>query len=102
MSDDYTGMTHYASELRRDYCGAWAKKPLKRNLQEVASPLNDPQPVDPYRGPTYEASGTCLGDVAPTYVGLTNVRTSISNMAYQVLIDGGIGSWAIGCNFEVQ
>lgn len=82
MTDDYTGMTRFASQLKRDYWGAFAEKPLLRNLQEIATPLNDPQPVLDYRGPDYEAS-PANPTVAPTYVGYTNVPTSHDNAAFQ-------------------
>lgn len=83
MSDDYTGVTHYASELTRDFWGAYAKRPLKRNLQEIASPLNDPLPVNPYRGPDYEYVDPSITTVAPQYVGTTSVPTNRNNAAIQ-------------------
>lgn len=102
-TDDYTGFTRYASELRKDYWGAYAVKPLLRNLQEIASPLNDPRPVPFYRGPNYEFTAPCIGEIAPTYVGDTTVRTSLSNMAAQVLnLNPGIGQMVIGCTFVVR
>lgn len=81
-SDDYTGFVKYFSELKRDYWGAYAKRPLLRNLQEIASPLNDPVPVSEYRGPNYEAIPK-NPTVAPTFVGFTNVRTSHDNAAFE-------------------
>lgn len=82
-TDDYTGFTRYVSELKRDFWGSLAVKPLKRNLQEIASPLNDPRPVNPYRGPNYESVNPLTTTVAPTFVGYTNVRTSHDNAAFQ-------------------
>lgn len=81
-TDDYTGFTTYGSRLRMDYWGALAVNPLLRNLQEIAAPLNDPQPVQDYRGPNYEAS-PAHPTVAPTYVGDTTVPTSHDNAAFQ-------------------
>lgn len=102
MSSDYTGFTHYASELHKDYWGAYAERPLKRNLQEIATPLNDPRPVPVYRGPDYEYTPACIGETAPFYVGLTNVPTNPNNMAIQSLnLFPGIGQMEIGCTFEV-
>jgi hypothetical protein len=85
MTDDYFGFTRFASQLKKDFWGAYAERPLKRNLQEIAVPLDDPAPVPNYRGPNYEVSPTCLGELAPLYVGNTNVRTNTNNMAFQVL-----------------
>lgn len=102
-TDDYTGFTEYASNLKRDYWGAYAKKPLLRNLQEIASPLNDPQPVAFYRGPDYEFSPVCVGGTAPTYVGNTTVRTNPNNAAFQALnLDPSIPEMVVGCTFVVR
>lgn len=103
MTDQYTGFTRYASELKKDYWGAYAKKPLKRNLQEIAHGLEDPAPVPRYSGPSYESFNSCLAEVAPLYVGLTNVPTNENNMAFQVLnLNPGLGSMSIGCTFRVH
>lgn len=103
VTDDYTGMTTYASKVKRDYWGAYAKKPLIRNLQEIASPLTDPEPVPFFRGPSYEVTPTCVGEIAPTFVGNTNVPTNPNNMAYQVLnLNPAIPDMEIGCTFVVR
>lgn len=81
-TDDYTGFTTYGSRLHMDYWGALAVKPLLRNLQEIATPLNDPQPVIDYRGPNYEAS-PATPTVAPAFIGNTTVHTSHDNAAFQ-------------------
>lgn len=102
-TDDYTGFTVYASKLKRDYWGGLAVKPLLRNLQEIATPLNDPRPVDIYRGPNYELTPVCIAETAPIYVGLTSVKTNPDNMAFQYLqLDPGLGDMIIGCTFEVH
>lgn len=101
--DQYTGFTKYASELKRDFWGAYAKKPLKRNLQEIASPLDDPAPVPFFTGPSYETFDSCDSEIAPSYVGVTNVPTNPNNMAFQVLaLDPGIGDMAVECTFIVR
>lgn len=101
-TDDYTGFTHYASELSRDYWGSYAKKPLLRNLQEIASPLNDPLPVPFYNGPTYETTPACVGSTAPLFVGNTNVRTSVDNAAGQAFnLFPAIPDMEVGCTFLV-
>lgn len=107
-TDDYTGMTHYASELRMDYWGSYAKKPLQRNLQEIATPLNDPDILPFYRGADYEAwPYETYGFIVPLTVGNTSVLTDRNNAAIQVLGENptaamGIGAMQIGVNFTVS
>jgi hypothetical protein len=102
-ASDYTGFTHYASELKPDFWGSYAKRPLIRNLQEIASPLNDPEPVAFYRGPNYEYTPPCIAETAPIYVGNTNIPTNPDNMAFQVLnLSPGIGEMTVGCSFIVR
>lgn len=83
MTDEYYGTTRFASELKRDYWGAYAAKPLKRNLQEICSPLNDPIPVYPCNGSEYEVVNSAITTVAPTKVGVTNKNTNRDNPAIQ-------------------
>jgi hypothetical protein len=100
--DQYTGMTRYASQLKRDRWGSYAVKPLLYNPQEQASPLNDPQPVALYTGSAYEQYDVCDIQLAPRYVGNTTVLTSNQNMAMQVMgYQDGIPNMEISCNFEV-
>lgn len=102
-TDSYTGFTHYASELRRDFWGNHAKKPLLRNLQEIATPLADPYPVTIMNGPTYEITTACSAEIAPSFVGLTNVPTNTNNMAIQVLnLAPRIPNMSVGCTFQVS
>lgn len=105
VTDDYFGFTMYDSEIKRDYWGAYAKNPLKRNLQEIASPLNDPEPISVFRGPNYEKlpnGRTCIGENAPLFVGLTNVAANQNNAAFQALnLKPGLGSMSVGCSFTV-
>lgn len=107
-TDDYTGFTRYASELKRDFWGQYSKYPLERNLQEIAVPLSDPYPVSLYRGPNYEITdnGTDYNLVS-TYVGNTTRATSRLSVAVQTFgtqgspAGGGIGSMVIGTTFIV-
>lgn len=100
--DQYLGRTEYASRLRKDFWGSYARKPLERNLQEIASPLNDPQPVAINTGSAYEQYNVCDIELARQYVGLTNVLTSNQNMAMQVLgLQDAIPNMEIGCSLEV-
>ena len=102
-TDDYTGFTVYASELKQDYWGNYAVRPLERNLQEIATPLDDPHPVPFYRGPNYDTSAVCASEIAPTYVGLTNIPTNPNNAAFQALdLSPAIPNMEIGCNFIVR
>lgn len=102
-TDDYTGFTVYASKLKRDFWGNYAVKPLLRNLQEIASPLNDPQPVSFYRGPNYESFPPCGAEIAPRFVGNTTVPTNSDNMAFQALnLNPAIPDMEIGCTFIVR
>lgn len=103
-TDSWTGATVYASQLRKDYWGQYSRRPLERNLQEISSPLNDPEPVIIYYGPSYERiPNNCIGSVAPTYIGVTTIPTRQSNAAFQALnLNPGIGSMEIGCSFFVR
>lgn len=102
MTDDYYGRTYYASELTQDFWGSWAKKPLIRNMQEIASPLSDPLPVPFFTGSNYEFTPVCVGETAPPTVGLTSVPTNPNNAAVQVLnLFPTIGTMQVGCTFEV-
>lgn len=102
-TDDYFGFTRYASQLKRDYWGSYAVTPLIRNLQEIASPLSDPEPVSFYRGPSYEATPPCIGETAPEFVGNTTIPTNPNNAAFQVLnLSPGIGEMEVGCTFIVR
>lgn len=102
-TDDITGFTEYASTLRRDYWGNMTRVVLQRNLQEIASPLDDPEPVPFFRGASYEFTPKCIAEIAPTYVGNTNVPTSQDNMAFQVLnLNPAIPDMEIGCTFVVR
>lgn len=103
--DDYTGFVTYRSRLRPDEDNFYSERPLKRNLQEIASPLNDPKPVDRVgAAANYETYDVCDLQVAPVYVGRTSVRTSTLSAAMQSQaygIDPGIGDMEVGCSFRV-
>lgn len=102
-TDDTTGFTRYASQLRLDYWGNRTQIPLKRNLQEIAYPLDDPTPVPFTRGPSYELSRACVGEIAPSFVGNTSVPTNPDNAAFQALhLNPSIPFMAIGCSFVVR
>lgn len=102
VTDDYTGFTQYGSRVKKDFWGNYAVRPLERNLKEIATPLSDPTPVPFYRGPSYEFTPTCVGELAPFYVGNTTVPTNPNNAAIQALdLFPAIPNMEIGCNFIV-
>lgn len=103
VSDDATGFTKFASQIRTDFWGNKTAIPLERNLQEIATPLTDPAPLPFYRGPNYEYTPPCIAETAPQYVGNTTVPTNPNNMAFQVLnLDPSIPDMVIGCTFTVR
>ncbi len=101
-TDDYTGITVYANKLQKDYWGNMVVSPLKRNLQEISSPLDDPRPVAFYRGPTYERVSPCDFETQPLFIGKTNIRTPQSFLTTALNLDPGIGDATIGCTFVVH
>lgn len=101
-TDDYTGCTTYASRLQQDYWGNYAENPLKRNLQEIATPLNDPGPVSLYRGPQYERTVACDFETQPLFIGKTT-RPFPTTPATRIFgLDVGIGAASIGCTFVIR
>lgn len=102
MTDDYLGVTRYSNELTQDYWGYWAKKILKRNLQEIASPLNDPYPIPIYRGPEYEQTNACDFELQPQYIGNTRIPFPNTQITSLYNLDPGIGDMSIGCTFIVR
>ena len=105
-TDDYTGFVTYASKLKRDYWGNLTARPIERNLQEIASPLNDPKPVRLYRGPQYEVTSMADFIDIPHTIGLTNDPTPNTSPAAQAngwgIFDAGIGQMVIGTTFMVR
>lgn len=102
-TDEITGRTVWGSQLKRGYYGELAVKPFVRNLQEIASPLDDPAPVPVYSGPQYEITPVCVSETAPIYVGNTTVRTNVNNAAAQALnLSPSIGTMKIGCSFVIR
>lgn len=102
-SDDYTGFSKFASQLKQDYWGNETVKPLKRNLQEIARGFADPYPVPFNRGPNYEQTD---GETAylPQFIGNTNIPFPQSSFYAQVVLPelGGIGYWYVEDTFVVS
>lgn len=104
VTSDYSNTTIYASEAAVDFWGDVGKKSelLGRNLQEIATPLNDPYPVQLYRGPSYEQTVACDFETQPLYIGKTN-RPFPNGQATSILgLNVGIGQAEIGCTFQVR
>lgn len=101
-SDDYTGITCYASQLQKDYWGNRTVKPLKRNLQEIASPFNDPLPVPFFRGPQYESTTACEFETQPLFIGTTTKPFPQTQVTELFGLDVGIGDASVGCTFVVR
>lgn len=102
-TDDTTGFTKFASELRLDFWGNRTAIPLERNLQEIAQPVDDPMPVPFFRGPSYEVTNGCQAETMPVFVGNTDVPTNPNNAAVNALsLNPGIGDMAVGCTFIVR
>lgn len=103
MTDDNSGFTTYNDRVQRDYWGNYTSYGLKRNLQEISSPLNDPQPIPIYRGPDYEQTTACQFEITPLYIGKTT-RPFPQNSAYTQAfdLDPSIPNMEIGCTFRVN
>lgn len=101
-SDDLTGITCFASQLKRDYWGNMTRTPLKRNLQEISSPLNDPRPVSMYRGPVYEQTQACDFEVQPLFIGTTTIPSPPYPSAQALgITPPGVGNAEVGCTLLV-
>lgn len=105
FTDYYSGCTTFASKTQVDYWGdRTAEKTLKRNLQEISSPLNDPYPVPFYSGPMYEQTNACDFETTPFYIGKTTrpfpTNTFIVNALG--LEPKGIGDASVECTFIVR
>ena len=99
MVDDLSGTTHYASEMVRNWDGAWVhhSKYEMRNPQEFVRSRKEEQPrvVRP-DDPTAEAANA-IG----VFIGLTTIRVPTNNAAAH-LYDPGIGDMEVGLNFVVR
>jgi hypothetical protein len=104
VTDQYLGVTTYASKVRRDFWGSLVQKPLQRNLQEISQPLLDPYPVPYVTGSSYErVPNTCIFERIPFYIGNTTIRTPLTSPAAQALYNTtGIGDMSVGCTFVVS
>lgn len=104
VTSDYSGCTTYASRVVQDYWGDWGepREILKRNLQEIATPLCDPYPVFLYIGPMYETADPCGFEMQPAYIGKTTIPFPITQYTQLFKLHPGIGSMEIGCTFVVR
>lgn len=102
VTDDYYGRTVYASTTKFDYWNNLVQKPLKRNLQEISQPLNDPYPVPIFRGPDYEQTNACEFELQPLYIGNTTIPFANTEVTTLYDLNPGIGNMAVGCTFIVR
>lgn len=102
LTDDYSGTTTYRSRVTEDYWGNFTRFPLERNLQEIASPLNDPYPVSVFRGPQYERTDPCDFELFPRFIGKTLIPFNTNNVLSTVFnFNPAIPDMSIGCTFIV-
>lgn len=101
VTDDYTGWTTYRSRAQFDYWGSLTERPLQRNLQEIAVPLNDPQPVPVYRGPQYEHTTECDFELQPQFIGRTNIPFPNTWFTQVMGLNPAIPNMSVGCTFIV-
>lgn len=104
MTSDYSGCTEYASRLVKDYWGSYGlpTEVLTRNLQEIATPLEDPYPVKVYRGPEYEFTDACTFEQQPTYIGNTLVPFPDTQLTQILNLHPSIPNMSVGCTLIVQ
>lgn len=102
FTDDYTGRTTYRSKVMADYWGNYTEKPLMRNLQEIATPLNDPHPVPIYSGPDYEQTTACDFELQPQYIGRTYVPFPNTHYTDLYQLNPSIPNMSVGCTLIVQ
>jgi hypothetical protein len=102
ITDDYYGRTVYQSQTTVDYWNNIVVKPLKRNLQEISQPLNDPYPVTIYRGPEYEQTSACEFELQPEFIGNTNVPFPNTELTNLLDLNPSIPNMSIGCTFIVR
>lgn len=88
----------------KDYWGNYGlpNEIVQRNLQEIATPFDDPHPVPNYRGPQYEATNGCDFETQPLYIGKTTRRFPDGYATSVLGLDVGIGQAAVGCTFVVR
>lgn len=103
MTSDYSDVTCYRTQLKKDYWGNYGEFNLIRNLQEIAKPLNDPYPVREFRGPSYEFTDACTFEVQPQFIGNTSVPFP-TNAALNTVINfnPAIPDMEVGCTFIVK
>ena len=98
--DEESGITRYASQVRRDWKGLYVTNRYadEEQEQDFIKPMQDPQPVAFTALPdrNFEICN-CL----PRYVGATTVPyTSVGAATHLFQVDG-IGDMSIGCSFVV-
>lgn len=106
-TSDYDGATHFASKLVYDYWGNLGTRQqiLARNLQEIATPLNDPYPVPIFNGSQFEQTNECQFETIPLYIGNTNIPFPTGSAYVQAFftdLDPAIPDMSVGCTLVVH
>ena len=102
MVDDITGQTHYASEMVRNWDGAWVhhSKYEPRQPQDFVKAGNDPEVLRVIRSQIYDTA-TLNGGSLGVYVGNSTVRVNEEGAAAH-LYDFGIGEMQISTSFIIR
>ena len=100
MVSDESGLTFYASEMRKRWDGAWVhvSEYEIRNPQDFVKARKDPTPSNPAR--TRATSPAACPEYFVLYVNGTTVLTPSGPASH--LFDVGIGEAELGCNFVVR
>jgi hypothetical protein len=102
--DEESGVTKYASQVRRDWKGLYVSKQYAddEQPQDFIKPLDDPRPLPFYAMPDTNFD---LNNFLPVFIGLTSARTpTITPTAGAAahIYDPGIGDMEIGYDFFVR
>lgn len=102
--DEESGMTRYASEVRRDWKGLYVTKAYAddEQPQDFIKPLSDPRPLPFYAMPFTEFD---LANFVPIFIGETTLltpRVTPDAGAAFHLYDPGIGEMEVDYSFFVR
>lgn len=102
MTDDQSGQTFYADDMRKQWDGLWVHKDHyePRNPQEFVKAKGDPYALKEVRPATYDQN-IINGGAIPLFVGSTTVPTSMTGPAAH-LYDLAIPDMVVGTSFVVR
>lgn len=105
VRDEESGLTTYASKVRRDYYGVLTSDPDPLHPQDFIRAGSDPYISDPQNPPSYiyDTSALNLGD----FVGITSVPAPMGPATHLfnpsiIGSDPGLGSMTIGQDFVIR